>query len=284
MERELKQTLTPITPEEHKQLELRILLYVTDFCERNHIRYSLSDGTLLGAVRHKGFIPWDDDIDICMPRPDLERFINEFDGGSDYKVLGPEDLNARYFFAKVFNVKTVKIEMNRENYNDLGGVDIDIFPIDGTSNSEEEYKSIYQKITKMYYCQTLVASGLKGTWKHFLQTAYYRFFYGNSQTIIRNAIKLCKKYEFDQSANVAFYDQFSPGWRIPAELYKDTILLDFEGYQFRAMRGYYEVLKQQYGDYMTPPPENERVTHHMNNVYWRAIEANIPLQGTNALK
>ena len=269
METVVNKHLVPISESEHKQLELKILLYVADFCERNHIRYSLSDGTLLGAVRHHGFIPWDDDIDICMPRPDLERFIEIFDGGDDYEVLGPEDPKARYFFAKVFNIHTVKIEQNRENYNDLGGVDIDIFPVDGTSDSIEEYQNLYRSITRMYYRQTLVASGLKGSWKHFLQTAGFRLLYGNSQRIIQNAIKLCKKYDFDNSNFVAFYDQFSPGWRITDSLYKESVMLDFEGHKFRAMKGYDKVLHMQYGDYMTPPPENERVTHHLNNVFWR---------------
>ena len=64
--------------EEMRKLQISILLYVHDFCKENNIRYSLSGGTLLGAVRHKGYIPWDDDIDIMMPRPDYERFVNEF--------------------------------------------------------------------------------------------------------------------------------------------------------------------------------------------------------------
>ena len=261
--------LIPIGFEEHRKLELDILIYVAEFCEKNHLRYSLSDGTLLGAVRHKGFIPWDDDIDICMPRPDLEKLIEIFDGENDYRILGPRDPQARYFFAKVYNVNTIKIENAREDRQDIGGVDIDIFPIDGTSSDPEEFQSLYQRITRMYYRQALVASGLKGTWKHFVQTAGFRILYGDSQTIIQKAINLCKTYPYDTSEYVAYYDLFSPGWRIPAEQYNESVLLVFEGRKFRCSKGYDEVLKMQYGDYMMPPPKNEQVTHHQNNVYWR---------------
>ena len=79
----------------------------------------------------------------------------------------------------------------------------------------------------------------------------------------------CKTYPYDSSEYVAYYDLFSPGWRIPAARYNESVLMDFEGRKFRCPKGYDEVLKMQYGDYMMPPPENEQITHHQNNVYWR---------------
>ena len=261
--------LRPISLEEHKKLQLDILLAVSDFCEKQNLRYSLSDGTLLGAIRHKGYIPWDDDIDICMPRPDFETFIRTFAGGGRYSVLGPEHKDARYFFAKVFDTKTIKIEHLREDRNDIGGVDIDIFPIDGTCDDADEYRSLYKKIKDLYFRHMLVASGLKGNWKHFIQTFMFRILYGNKARIYRKALSMCKQYSFDESNYVAFYDLFSPGWRIPLSLFNEFVYTDFEGYQFRVMKGYHEALTMQYGDYMTPPPKEEQVTHHQNNVYWR---------------
>lgn len=265
---ENNRNLRPITLEEHKKLQLDILLYVSDFCEKHQLRYSLSDGTLLGAIRHKGYIPWDDDIDICMPRPDLERLISIFDGNNRYKVLGPEDQNARYFFAKVFDTKTIKIEHSREDRNDSGGVDIDIFPIDGTCEDMNDYKKLYNQITDLYYRHMLVASGIRGSWKHVIQTSMFRIIYGNKAQIIKKALALCKQYAFDSSKYVAFYDLFSPGWRISRELFNEYVYTDFEGYRFRIMKGYNEVLTMQYGDYMTLPPEKDRVSHHLNHVYW----------------
>ena len=140
--------------EEMKKIELEILIDVVNFCELNNIRYFLCGGTLIGAIRHKGFIPWDDDIDIAMPRPDYERFIriynNEF-----YKVFSWEKNNRILCtYAKVYDTRTLIIENG--DFGEELGVNIDIFPVDGLPKNEKEIdrtikkKKTYKEIRNYY--------------------------------------------------------------------------------------------------------------------------------------
>lgn len=138
-----------IQREELKKLEFDILKDVAEFCEKNQIRYYLCGGTLLGAIRHKGFIPWDDDIDIIMPRPDYIRFNNLYNKrDSNYKVHSLfTDKNWYSTFAEVEDTRTIK---TYNGFNQLGtfGVNIDIFPIDG-SPDEEMLRKIFWKINNV---------------------------------------------------------------------------------------------------------------------------------------
>ena len=127
--------LRKIGSDDIKRISLDILIDVASFCERNNIRYYLACGTLLGAVRHKGFIPWDDDVDIMMPRPDFIRFMDLYESDR-FKGYWPSE--GRYYYGKVYDPKTIKYEKGYDykKYQPLG-VDVDIFPLDGMVNDEE---------------------------------------------------------------------------------------------------------------------------------------------------
>ena len=129
---------------EIKSIELEILKEFNAFCQKNNLRYNLAGGTLLGAIRHKGFIPWDDDIDVCMPRPDFCRLISEYKGeDSKLKLVyrGIDGYDAP--FAKIIRTDTfVKNRFSsRETDKHLW---IDIFPVDGLPENIEEVKKIYK--------------------------------------------------------------------------------------------------------------------------------------------
>jgi len=98
-----------LSSKEIKKIELDILIDFDDFCKKNKLRYYLSGGTLLGAIRHRGFIPWDDDIDVCMPRPDFERLINIFPNnyGDKYILKSIKRENFLYPFAKIIHYGSV---------------------------------------------------------------------------------------------------------------------------------------------------------------------------------
>ena len=119
--------------EELKKVELDILIWFADICEQEKLNYTLSYGTLLGAVRHKGFIPWDDDIDVAMPRPDYEKFIEYCNTHeTHYKLIDiHNDKGYNYLFAKVYDPNTTIVEKYANRFKANYGVYIDIFPVDG---------------------------------------------------------------------------------------------------------------------------------------------------------
>ena len=149
-----------INSDELKSIQLDLLQKTADFCENNGLRYFLCGGTLIGAIRHKGYIPWDDDIDIAMPRPDYEKFVRIFNLTQNYyQVMSIEtDPDYAYAFAKVYENRTVLKELhypgdafgvyidilydNRTvlkelHYKGSIGVFIDIFPADGVKNTNQ---------------------------------------------------------------------------------------------------------------------------------------------------
>ena len=144
---------------ELREIQLSILDSVAEFCEKNNIKYFLAYGTLIGAVRHKGYIPWDDDIDIIMPRTDYEKFINDFNNFSnDYKVYTVN--NTEWFpfpYAKVSYENSIIKELSDNMKNHNIGINIDLFPIDGVPKDE---KLIKKHLRRLQWLQNLLK--LKG--------------------------------------------------------------------------------------------------------------------------
>ena len=135
--------LKKLSKEECKKISLNILLDVTKFCDEHDITYFLACGTLLGAIRHKGFIPWDDDVDIMMPRPDYNIFIDTYTSDT-YKVLKP--CEGLLYYAKVYDTNTIKYEKGTDyKKNKPYGVDIDVFPLDGIVNDSKIIEKLYRK-------------------------------------------------------------------------------------------------------------------------------------------
>ena len=138
--------------EQQKKIQFEILKEVRDFCDNNNLTYFLGGGTLLGAIRHKGYIPWDDDIDIMMPREDYEKLLTEFNKTCDnqYKLLSYKNTEDYYYlFAKVINTKTILVEDNYKKIKDLG-IYIDVFPIDYLPEDDNKTQKIMKKYRRMH--------------------------------------------------------------------------------------------------------------------------------------
>lgn len=262
-----------LTLREVQERSLDIMLDVHDFCMKNDIQYSMSGGTLLGAVRHKGFIPWDDDVDLYMLRPVYERFIRIY--RSDRYVLRTME-NERGFclpFAHVADMEETDIEWVKSPFSfRTSGVKIDIFPIDSVSNIREEYDAQFDKCVS-YYDYYFYAR------KAFLRFSTHESFRYNFQLLKRkirtlnglSAIrcnrlidKNARKYPFGSTDYIGLtcLPLIRVRQRYPKEVFDDTVLLDFENYKFCAMKGYEQVLLEAFGpDYMTPPPPEERHQH-----------------------
>lgn len=260
-----------IDVEELKNIQLSILEEVHQFCVNNDIKYFLAFGTLLGAVRHKGYIPWDDDIDIIMPRPDYEKFIKEF----NHKYLDTFHYNSSrqdlIAFCKVFDTRTTFIEESSQNYEGLG-VNIDIFPFDGVSSdlktAEEHIRhiNVWNKIT-MYKKMTIRH---KRVWyKNFILFLIQAFLFPISyKYAIKKVCTLMQKYDYDESEYVTHLYEPTVRRIMSKKYYQEYELVDFEGRQFYAPKYHHEYLTTYFGDYMKLPPVEHRQTHHYYKAYW----------------
>ena len=266
-----------ISFEEVKRIELDILSYFASFCEKNGLQYFLTYGTLIGAIRHKGFIPWDDDVDIQMPREDYVRLIERFnkDNNSPYRMISPDQKESYYTIVKIIDTRTVKVE---EGIKQAPlGVDIDIFPLDGTPEDDKEYRKWYKKLMKCYQQHLALQSLASGSWKYriklFFQKMGILLSYGtlNKNGILRRAQKLHAKHPYGERATVGTIECCFNGIknRLRKEWFSGYVYVPFEDREFRVPIGYDNILKAIYGNYMQLPPEEARVTHHRNNVYWK---------------
>ena len=267
--------MRPMSFEEGKQVELDILKVFAEFCEKHELRYFLAYGTLIGAVRHQGFIPWDDDIDLHMPHDDYRALIQLFNGemtDSPLRLVAPEDEQAVHTFVKIIDTRTVKIESNIVYPGDCLGVDIDVFPLDGQPDSEQIHKKWYNKLKNLYTRILYRSLNIHyGGLKRRLGLLFFRVFDHKREELLKKADKLHALYPYETSCYVgcieSSFDVIRD--RFKKECFSDYQTLTFEGFPFRVPCRYHEVLTALYGDYMQLPPEEERVTHHINNMFWK---------------
>ena len=246
--------------EECKKISLDILIDVADYCDRNNLTYYLSVGTLLGAIRHKGYIPWDDDIDIMMPRPDYKRFLENYDG--KYALLKPEV--GMLYYSKAYDPTTVKYEADTDykKYKPVG-VDIDIFPLDGMVNDQEELNRIYKIdcFLEMLLRLSNQPIFLRKNPLKCINRIIPRFI--GSKNLVKLIEKNAQRYDYDSSDYVVRMRWSPNGFAglLPKEVYeKDKA--EFEGHMFTIPKQYDVWLRTFFGDdYMELPPEDKRVTH-----------------------
>lgn len=259
-----------IGPVESRKIMVDILNDVASFCDSHNLKYYLGYGTLIGAIRHKGFIPWDDDIDIHMPRPDYETFLRLYRKSGKYSLFTPHDQGCYIMWTKVYNPKTIR----RERYVDykrykLIGVDIDLFPMDGQPEDWKEYKKITDKRILLHWFITRgVMPITMGNLKEFLVASFCRLF--NPSKLIDKYIKDAVKYPYLDSKYVGFPDCLCPyGDRHRREVFDNRVKVQFENGEYWAPAGYDEYLRNLYGDYMQLPPVEKRKSTHSSKDYWK---------------
>lgn len=263
--------------EQIKKIEYELLLKIKDICDSENICYTLIGGTLLGAIRHKGFIPWDDDIDIAMPRKDYKRFIDYCINHDVPFDLLAHEINDKYYnlYAKVCDSNTRLVELVGNRGECEMGAYIDVFPIDALGNNEKEAMKTMKKVSFKH--NLLVAC----SWKRFSPTktnAWYinpvKFaFYVISR--LANPRKLIKSIEstfINRNVNDYKYlgvvcGSYRKKEIFPSGIYSIYQNIEFEKDKFLAIKEYDYYLKQIYGDYMKLPPKNKQVTHHEFKIY-----------------
>lgn len=271
--------MRPIQLEELKKIELRILKEIHKICIDNGFRYSLCGGTLLGAVRHGGFIPWDDDIDIFMPRPDYNRFISYCkDHETPFRLIANEiDVNYSYLFAKAIDPNTCINELNGNRTQVDLGVYVDIFPIDGLAENYEQAKRVFKK---SHFERELLVSY---NWKKFFRSKTHSMIYEPIRFVFYlmsrcvNPKKIIARIQAKYPSNAFDETQYAGvicgGYRLkeilPTKVFLDFDKIIFEGYEFMAIKDWRTYLSSIYGDFMQLPPEEKRVAHHTFEAYYK---------------
>lgn len=262
-----------ITIEKMQEIEFNLLKSFDEYCQLHDLRYYLAYGTLIGAIRHKGFIPWDDDVDVVMPRKDYEKLleINPTLRNGQYKLITPKNrADWPYLFSKLVDTNTLMEESTYKSGKI--GVYIDIFPIDGLPDKVCARKWHLIKLKYWHFLLiTVQKTNLKGKTK--FRSLIKRIIYPIAKIIGINNIlkkieKLITKYDFDLSKYVAVQIALDYGSRecVARENYYSTERGSFNGCNFNIPSGYNNILTSIYGDYMEFPPEEERTSHHAYNV------------------
>ncbi|MCR5060497.1 MAG: LicD family protein [Saccharofermentans sp.] len=260
--------------EEVKSIEFQILSDVHDFCEEFGLHYVLAYGTLIGAIRHNGFIPWDDDIDIWMPRADYDLFERQFPewGRKRHLYIAGPNSEQHYIprhFMKVCDDRTLLLEKKYKDYNSLG-IFIDIFPLDNATDNSI-VRSIWTKYVWTYKYRVL-AKNIdlnSAVYKNFSPTkkAITRLLrFGDIKRINSKFIKKASRYINRETGHaVVFYVQ-KPEILEKKDIFPSRLHI-FENRQFYIPKDSDKILKYIYGDYMKLPPENERVPIHTSEAY-----------------
>lgn len=257
-------------------IELDILKYFDWICRKNNLTYFLAGGTLLGAIRHKGFIPWDDDVDVIMPRQDFERLIELFKkDNSNYTLLYPGCSSDYYYtFGKLIDNRTV---LDEYTYSDIEGmgVYIDIFILDGLPDKEILLKKHFDKLTKLRRKinrfstrKPDIKNGLIRFLWNYYHYAIWRF--GDINALQEKLIKLSRKFDYYESKFV-FVCGGAYGTKdiFTQIMYGCGMDCTFEDVIVRIPSDYELNLKQLYGDFMKLPPEEKRISHHSFRAWHR---------------
>lgn len=269
----MAESVRNIGVEELKVLQLDILQTVADFCTERGIPYSLACGTLLGAVRHKGYIPWDDDIDIYVLREDYDRLLREFPPERGPVRIASLEHTPRWdkAYAKAYDARTVMVEHTRSRQRI--GVGIDIFPLDPVPDSPEAW---HRYDRRRRFWQTLLQMKLmrpdarrsKGR-NLALCVVQVLLLPVPAHRLARYVDRLSRRfsgwrtdYVFECAMGLIMKDRFP---RAVCTHFSDY---PFEDRVFRGFSDYDTYLTSAYGDYRTLPPEEKRVSHHIFKAWW----------------
>lgn len=260
---------------EQKRIMLIMMDYIDSFCRSNNIKYFLYGGSLIGAIRHKGYIPWDDDIDICMMRQDYDKFLAIFsDPNNRYRLITPET-NPGYYLptAKVYDDATILKE--KVSAGVPIGVFIDVFPLDYSFDDYNEACSFGKKVgfyRKIVDIKNITLDTKRKILKNilllFLKVLVVPF---TRKYAIKKICSLSEKYKTKPTKYVGQFTKMTYESReiYDSKWFENALDVTFEGRQYSIPKEYDLVLKTEFGDYMKLPPKEKQVTHHVNVAWWR---------------
>lgn len=275
---------------------LKVMDFFIDICQKHNLRYYIAYGSAIGAVRHKGLIPWDDDIDIFMPRPDYEKLVEictEINMG-DYRLITPFNTKKYYLpFAKMTDTRSLLLE--ETFYRCIIGPYIDIFVLDGCGNDIKEARRLaaqYDRLRGKVYAATHYHN-ISELWNHFkdMHLRYLlNYFYflpckeKRAKKLYKRMLDICKSHDYENSKyTICYFDTYShldksgikeeDGAVIKVNreynivyskhLFEGYEEVPYEGRTVRLPSGNHELLKSQFGDYMQLPPKEDQRSNHV---------------------
>ena len=266
------QKLYEFTPETLRKLQLKeldTLVYFKEFCDKNNLLFYLCGGCCIGSLRTGGFIPWDDDIDILMPRDDYEKLYKLWDNDKHerFKLLRTDEkIFTGNIFTTIVDTETTCVKANQAHLDIPFGIMMDIFPIDGCPKGK--FKRTMQKLNAMIYSLLLAQivpenhGGIMALGSKFLLSIVKSPKAREKKW--RNAERRMSKYKI---SDCEYITQLCEGVHsmqpeYPKEWFASAVYREFEGLQMPIPVGYDPYLKKAFGDYMTPPPEDKQKPHH----------------------
>lgn len=261
-----------------RKIQLDILDSFIEICSKNNLRYFLIGGSLLGAVRHSGFIPWDDDIDIGMPRQDYDMFLSLCDGElpSHYDLVHyTRQPKVNSDFIKIEDSRTKIYDASKELRSRDAGIFIDIFPLDASPDMEIPYnlQIATYRIGRFLVSLAITLDKPRSAWKQVIINCTKYFLHGESLVTFRRSLERLIRKPWTQ--NTKWVCNYLGVWgskeRFPrAWIFDDIVTLEFENKKYPVINNYHAYLSNLYGDYMQLPSLIEREeARHFTNVYWR---------------
>lgn len=248
-----------------REIQLRatqILVYVRNFCMKHDLRYFIAYGSLLGAARHQGFIPWDDDIDILMPFPDYLRFCELFQSDREHELISMHNTTRKPLSVSSFTKVVAKDTCTLLNLFPLqveSGVGIDIFPMNGYPDVSEEQKKYDVHLKHLF--QEWADNVL-------IPMATPKYNEAAHQACYNSLLEEMTRYPYDESSYVGSVAVAPYNHLIaPKSCYENTVKVTFEGEEFDAPSGWRDLLKMSYGDWQKLPPEDKRKPSHFFHTY-----------------
>ena len=260
---------------EMRTIQMNITEVFHDFCVKNGIMYSLGCGSLLGAIRHNGYIPWDDDIDVYMKREDYKKLVKTFPSrlNEHYALVTLErDKTWNRSYGKIYDDRTFLVEPMGKLGKQLG-INIDVFPIDYVPENRLKWKC-YDKVRRfLQYSISAKITRLRKNRKLSLNMMVVLLKVIWSFLSVRKLGQLCDYFaQIYNGKESKYLFETSQGERVKepflASAFDEVILHDFEDRKFYIMKGYDEYLSKSYGNYMQLPPEDKRYTHNIVDAYW----------------
>lgn len=260
--------------EQYKKHLYRILKFFISICEKHHLTYCCATGTMLGAVRHNDIIPWDDDVDVFMPRKDYEQFLTytEEVDQDGFGLISAKNCSSFATFAKLFNKNTTLWEF--ESIPFVYGIYIDIFPLDETSDTKSEFSKKYRYFRNLFRKYQL--SQIRFSFKQLFREIKD----GDKKMVIKELLSLFfpvflsnhyrrKIIEFEDKASlekgdhlVSYYGDYWEREYFDKKWFDSYIDISFSDFTVKVPSGYHDYLSNVYGDYMKFPPVEKRITHH----------------------